>query len=74
MHAERVGEDDVGARVDEPAVQVLHPVGMVDVPELGRLTGVEAHPEVVGAGGAVGEQHALGGEELGEYRRACPDR
>ncbi len=65
--AERVGEDDVGAGVDEPPVQVLHPVGVVDVPELGRLTGVEAHREVVRAGGAVGEQHTLGGEELGEF-------
>ena len=35
--AEGVGQDDVGARVDEPAVQVLDPVGVVDVPELGRL-------------------------------------
>ena len=55
--AERVREDDVGARVDERPVQLLHPFGMVDVPELGRLARLEAHLEVVRAGRAVGEQH-----------------
>ena len=64
--AEGVGQDDVGAGVHEPPVQVLHPVGLVDVPELGCLAGLEPHREVVGAGGAVGEQDTLGGEELGE--------
>src|SRR6185436_5559613 len=61
-----VGQDDVGAGLDEAAVQVLHPVRVVDVSELRRLPGVQAHREVVGAGGAVGEQHTPGGEELGE--------
>jgi hypothetical protein len=63
---ERVGEDDVGARLDEAAVQVLHAVGVVGVPQLGGLAGGQPHAEVVGARRTVGEQHALGGEELGE--------
>ena len=61
--AERVGEDDVGAGVDERLVQFGHLVRLLEVPELGRLARPEAHPEVVGAGGAVGQQGAIEGEE-----------
>ena len=43
-------------------------VRCVDVPELGRLAGPEAHLEVVGARCAVGEQHPPGGEQRLECR------
>ena len=60
---EGVGEDDVGAGVDEGLVQRGDLVRLLDVPELGRLARPEAHPEEVGAGGTVGEQGAVEGEE-----------
>jgi hypothetical protein len=63
---EGVGEDEVGAGVDEALVQALHPLGVIDRPELGRLTRGEALHEVVGARGAVGEQWAAGGQEIRE--------
>ena len=55
--AERVRQDDVGAGVDEGAVQLLDALGMLDVPELGRLPRLEPHLEVVRTGGTVGEHH-----------------
>ena len=53
---ERVGQDDVGARIDELLVQGAHLVGFVEVPELGWIAGAEASLEVVGAGGAICQQ------------------
>ena len=64
--AERVRQDDVGARVDERPVQLLDALGMLRVPELGRLPRLEAHPEVVRAGRAVGEQHPAGCQQCFE--------
>ena len=64
--AERVGQDDVGAGVDELLVQRAHLVGMVDVPELGRVAGTEAPFEVVRACRAVGKQGAPGGQQVNE--------
>ena len=61
--AERVGEDEVGTGVDERAVELLHPLGVLDVPELRRLARLEAHREVVGAGRAVGQEHPAGCEK-----------
>ena len=40
--------------------------GMVDVPELRRLTGLEPHLEVVRARRPVGEEHRSGTEQVGE--------
>ena len=54
--AEGVGQDDVGARLDEAAMQSLHALGMLEVPHFRRVAGDQAHLEQIGAGGAVGEQ------------------
>ena len=64
--AERVGQDDVGAGVDELLVQGANLVGVVDVPELRRIAGTEPALEVVGASRAVGEQGATGGQQFGK--------
>ena len=61
--AERIGQDDIGAGIDEALVQRADAVGMGLVPQLRRVAGGEAHVEEVGAGGAVGEQRRAGGEE-----------
>ncbi len=55
--AERVRQDEVGTGVDERPVQLLDALGMVHVPKLGRLPGLETHQEVVRARRAVGEHH-----------------
>ncbi len=54
--AERVGQEDVAARLDRAAVEAADVVRLVEVPELGRLARGEAHVEEVGAGGAIGHQ------------------
>ena len=64
--AERVGEDDVGPGVDELLVKGEHLLGMVGVPELGRVARTEPTLEVVRTGGSVGEQRAPGGQQLDE--------
>ncbi len=56
--AEGVGEDDVGAGVDEGAEQRVDRVGVVEVPKLGRVARRQPGGEEVGAGRPVGEQHA----------------
>ena len=61
--AETVGQDDVGARIDEGLMQALDPVRMLGVPELGRIAGGQAHGEKVGAGRAVREQRPAFGEK-----------
>ena len=62
--AERVGEDDVGAGLDERAVEAGDRLRPLDVPEVRRIAGGEPRREEVGAGRAVGEEHAVGGEKL----------
>jgi hypothetical protein len=62
--AEGVGQNDVRAGVDEGAVLAAHLVGLVDVPQLGRVTGGQPGREEVGPGGAVGEQPGPLGEHL----------
>ena len=64
--AERVGQDDVGAGVDELLVQGTNLVGVIDIPELRWIAGTEATLEVVGASRAVGEQGATGGQQFGK--------
>ena len=59
---EAVGENDVGTGFDEAAVIGRDPVGMVDVPGLGRVAGLQAHRKQVGAGGAIGEKPRPGAE------------
>ena len=74
LHAEGVRQDDVGAGVDEAAVQVLHPLGMVDVPELGRLAGVEAHRRSSWCRSRRRRAAPPGWRGARRVRRACPDR
>ena len=64
--AEAVGEDDVGAGRDHGAVQGLDAVDMLDVPQLRRVAGEQAHVEQVGAGGAIGQQVGPLREQAGE--------
>ncbi len=54
--AEGVGQDDIGAGIDEHLVERLDTVGMLLVPDLRRVAGRQAHVEQIGAGGAVGQQ------------------
>ena len=53
--AEGIGQDDVGARIDEGALQIADPVRMRDVPQLRRFAGLEAALEQVAAHGAIGQ-------------------
>ena len=61
---EGVGQDDVGAGIDELLVQRAHSVGVVGVPELRRVARTQTTFEVVRSCGAIGEQRAAGGEQL----------
>jgi hypothetical protein len=54
--AEGVGQDDVRAGFQKAAVQLEDALRVVDVPQLGRVAGLEPHGEVVGPRRAVGEQ------------------
>ena len=63
--AKTVGQDDVGAGLDEGLMQRPDAVGVIRVPQFRALAGGEAHGEEVGAGRAVGQQGpALGQESL----------
>ena len=62
--AEGVGEDDVGAGIDELLMQRAHLVGLIDVPELRRVACTEPAFEVVGARRPVGQQRAAGGQQF----------
>jgi hypothetical protein len=64
--AERVGQDDVGASVDELLVQGTNLVGVIDVPEFRWIARTEAALEVVGASRTIGEQRATGGQQFGK--------
>ena len=54
--AEGIGEDDVGAGIDEALVERADRVAMRLVPQLRRIARGEAHVEQVGAGRPVGEE------------------
>jgi hypothetical protein len=62
--SERVGENDVGTRVDELLMQVTHLFGMIRVPELRRIAGAEPTLEVVRSRGAVCQQCAAGRQQI----------
>jgi hypothetical protein len=64
--AEAVGQDDVGARLDELAMEVDHAIGVVDIPELGAVAGFEPAPEEPGAHAAIGQEHAALVEQRAE--------
>ena len=64
--AEGVGQEDVGAGVDELLMQVPHLLGVVCVPELRRIAGTETTFEVVGPGCTVGQQNAAVRQQIGK--------
>ena len=64
VRPKRVGQDHVGAGIHERAVKARDRLRIVDVPEVGRIACGQAGREEVGAGRAVGEEHAVGSEEI----------
>ncbi len=70
--AERAGEDDVGARVDEAAMELDHTLGCLEQPLLGGEAGLHTHRLIVRTRRAVREQHPRAREQVGE--RWCPGR
>ena len=68
--AERAGQDDVGARLREAAVQLDDAIGVGEHPFLGRDADREAHALAGRAGRAVGDQHIAAREAL-EKADAC---
>ena len=54
--AEGVGQDDVGAGLDEAGVDGLHTIGVLDIPQLRRAAGLEAGGKQAGPHAAVGDQ------------------
>ena len=61
--AEGIGEDDVGAGIDEILVQRRDLFRGRLVPQFRRLAGFQPHVEQVGAGRAVGQQYAFFGKQ-----------
>ncbi len=59
--AEGVGEDDVGAGVDEAAMDLFDQVGLLDIEQLRTTAAFEAEGEESGAHGSVGDQGCAGG-------------
>ena len=76
--AEGVGEDDVRTGLDELAMQLDDPLGMVRDPELGWLTRFETDLEIVRSRRPVGEQWSSEREEILQARshdaNASPSR
>ena len=71
--AECIGQDDVRPGGDEAAVQVAHPFGMLEVPHFRRIARFQAHLEVIGAGGAIGQEPGAAGQRFGEGRTGHED-
>ncbi len=65
--AEGIGEDDVGAGIDEILMQLDDLFRRGLVPQFRRFTGLEADCEEIGAGRAVSQKHALLGEKFGQF-------
>ncbi len=72
--AKTVGQDDVGAGVDEGLMQRPDAVGMVGVPQFRALAGGEAHGEEVGAGRAVRQQRPAFGEKSLQHASSPRER
>src|SRR5262249_18472864 len=68
--AEGVGGEDARARRGVGAVQGLDLVGPLDVPQLAGRALVQPALLEVGAGGAVGDDGAMGREQLTEGHRS----
>ena len=65
---EGVGEDDVGAGVDEASMHLFDEVPLFDVEQLGTASTFEAEREEGGPHRPVGHQVAVVGEQIGERR------
>ena len=63
IRAERVGEQDVGAGVDEALMDALHRLRALDVPRRAVVAFAEAEREEIGAHRAVGDDDLLLFEE-----------
>ena len=64
--AEAVGQDEIGAGVDEALVHRAHALRLLQVPQLGRCAGLQAEREQAGAHGTVGDHDRLAGEQIGQ--------
>ncbi len=64
--AEAVGQDDVGAGLDEAAMDRGHPLRLVEIPQLARRAIGEAEREQAGAHAAIGQQHVLARQQFGQ--------
>jgi len=60
--AKGVGQNDIRTGIDKLLVQLDDLTGAIRRPELRGLTRSEPGLEIVGAGGAVGQKHAIGCE------------
>ena len=65
--AEGVGEDDVGAGLDEPAMDLLDEVTLFHVEQLGAASALEAEREERGSHRPIGHQIGVVGEQIGEH-------
>jgi hypothetical protein len=54
--AEAIGQNNIGPRLDEGAVQLRNPLGVSGVPKFGCIARLQSALEQVAAGGAVGQQ------------------
>jgi hypothetical protein len=61
--AECIGENDVGAGLDESTRQFRDAVGMLAIPQLRRVPGLQASMKQVASGGAVRKQPRALGEQ-----------
>ena len=61
--AKAVGQDYVGTGRHHATVQIDQAFGVVDVPQLWRIAGLQAQREQIGAHGAIGDQIGLFGKK-----------
>ena len=62
--AERVGQEQVRAGIDEGLMQRLDPIRMVEIPHLRRVAGHQPSREQIGAGGPIRHQEGAAVQEL----------
>ena len=66
--SEGVGEDDVGAGLDEATMHLLDEVALLDVEQLGTASTLEAKGEERGAHRPICDEVSMVGEQIGERR------
>ena len=69
--AKAVGQNDVGARVYKVLVQLGDALGVLGVPQLGRVARHQAHVKQVAAGGAIGQKPGACGQQMGKAVARC---